>query len=54
VETLEVQVEVLRERLEQLERVSRVDFSAVYNYQDPEEERRKEEQERQLSSLNSR
>ena len=54
VETLDVEVEVVRERLHQLETVSRVDFSAVYNYQDPDQERRREEQERELASLSYR
>lgn len=54
VETLEVQVDVLRERLHQLETVSKVDFSAVYTYRDPEEEKRNEEQQRELASLSFR
>ncbi len=53
-ETLEVEVEVLRDRLHQLQAVNRVDFSAVYNYLDPDQERRREEQERQLASLTAR
>lgn len=53
-ETLEVEVSVVSERLQQLQRVSRADFSANYTYRDQEEERRREEQERETTSLAAR
>ncbi len=47
-------MDVLRERLRQLETVSRVDFSANFTYLDPQEEKRREEKERELASLGHR